>query len=120
MGEAMVKRQNDKHHRILRNRNHRMGLLHIGSIVPVSQEDTLRVSRGAGGIADIGIIIRSDGLVSPLERSRILLHELVAEFQHLGHRDLILLIFRKVVQDNDFLHSRNLSHNTSYLRKLRS
>ena len=120
MGEAMVERQNDKHHGFLWNRNHRMSLLHIGSIVPVSQEDTLRISSGAGGIADVGIIIRSDGLVSLLERSGILLHELVAEFQNLGHRYLILLIFRKVVQYNDFLHARNFSHNTSYLRKLRS
>ena len=118
MCEAMVQRQDNEHHRVQRNADYGMSLLHIGSVVPVSKEDTLRVSGSSRGVADVRVIVRLNRLVPLFESARMFCHELVAVFQDLRHRNLFLLILRKIVQDNDFLHGRNIFQDTSYLRKL--
>ena len=114
----MVQRQDDEHHRISRNGYHRVSLLDIGGVVPVCQENTLWVGCSSGGIADVGVIIRSDGFVPVLQFTRVILEEGVSEGKHLRHGYLIVLQIVNVIEDNDLLHSRKVCDDSPDFRKL--
>ena len=118
VGEAMVERQDDEHDRVRLNGHYRVSLLHIGGIVPVSQENALRVGSGSRGVADIGIVVRSDGSVAGLEFARMLLQEGIAERKHLRHCDFIVPAVLNLVEDNDFLQCRKFTHNPPDFREL--
>ena len=114
----MVERQDDEHDRVRLNGHYRVSLLHIGSIVPVSQENALRVGSGSRGVADIGIVVRADGSVAGLEFARMLLQEGIAERKHLRHCDFIVPAVLNLVEDNYFLQCRKFTHNPPDFRKL--
>ena len=72
------------------------------------QEDALRVRRRAGGVGNIGVIVRADGLEAGLELVPMGLQELVAHLLDLGHADLpgleFVIVEGGVVEDDDLLH----------------
>ena len=118
MGEAVVQRQDDEHPVFRCHTNYGVSLLDIGSIVPVCQKDTLRVGCGAGGVADVRIIIRAYRPVSLYEHLLILREELVAHLDYLADIELILLLVIHFVKDNDLLYHRAFRKDLPYLGKL--
>ena len=118
MSETVVKRQ-DYEHLVLRSHtDHRMGLLHICSIVSVCQKNTLRICRRSRSIADVGIVIRSYRAVSLDELIFICSKELISHLQDIPDIHLVFLKIRNLVKDDDFLHHRTLRKYLSYLREL--
>ena len=73
MGEAVVQRKHDKHHRILVDADDGCSLLHVRGIVAMSQQDTLRIGGSAGGVADVGIVVGADGCDALFELDSVIL-----------------------------------------------
>ena len=117
VGKAVVQRQENEHHVPAVNGDYGVALLDVGSVVPVGEEDALRVGCGARSVADVGVVVRADGGDALLELARMLLEELHAHFaQRLdGH-----LVFLKlnILEDNHLLHVRALRDSPSDLGKL--
>ena len=59
MGETVVKRQYYEHHRAFVDTDDRARLLDIGRVVAVGQQYSLGVGGGAGGVADVGVVVGS-------------------------------------------------------------
>ena len=74
------------------------------------QEDALRVRRRTGGVGDVRVVVRADGLEAGLELVAVGLQELVAHLLDLGHPDLLglelVIVEGGVVKDDDLLHVR--------------
>ncbi len=108
MGEAVVQRQDDEHDIALCDGDDGVALLHIGGIVALGKEDTFRVRRGAGGIGDVGVVVRADGLVAGLELCPVGFQELAAHLLDFAHADFLGLqggvVEGGIVKDNHFFH----------------
>ena len=118
MGEAVVQRQ-DYQHPVLRcHAYHRLRLLHIGCVVPVCQEYSLGVSRCTGCIADVGIVVGADGLISLPEHVLMLREEGISHFPDFRQRHLPVPVLVKVVQHYHLLHKREVGKDLPDLREL--
>ena len=118
MGETMVKRQDDKHPVFRSHAYDGTGLLHVGRIVPVSQQDTLWIGSRSRGVTDVGIVIRKNRLVPLLEFIPVFCKELVTHGGNFRNRDFLFPIFRKLVEDYDLFHQRQVREDVPYLRQL--
>ena len=110
MREAVVQREDDEHRGVRADGDDRVALGHVGRVVAVRQEDALRVRRRAGGVGDVRIVVRADGLEAGLELVAVGLQELVAHLLDLGHPDLLglelVIVEGGVVEHDDLLHVR--------------
>ena len=110
--EAVVQREDDEHRGVRADGDDRVALGHVGRVVAVRQEDALRVRRRAGGVGDVRVVVRADGLEAGLELVAVGLQELVAHLLDLGHPDLLglqrVIVEGGVVEDDDLLHVRAL------------
>ena len=104
MRKAMVKRQDDEHDGVARHADDRASLLHIGGVVAVGQQDTLRVCRGAGGVGDIGIVIWLHRLVSLYEGFGCLSKEVAPTLHYLFTTHLLLAVLFYWVKHDDTTH----------------
>ncbi len=57
MRKAVVERKNDEHDIVGVDTDNRACLLHIGGIVAVGEQDTLRVCRRSRGVRDVGVVV---------------------------------------------------------------
>ena len=76
VSEAVVHREDDEHDLTTSDVDYGSALLHIGGVVAVSKENTLRISCGTGGVADVGVVVRTYGGHSLLYCARMLFHVL--------------------------------------------
>ena len=121
MGEAVVEREDDQHHVVLGDGDDAVALGHVGRVVAVGQQDALRVGGGAGGVADVGVVVGAHALVAGHELGLVLREERVAHLLDLGHADLLvlqlLIIEGRVVEDDDLLHVGALREDLADLRQ---
>ena len=112
MGEAVVEGEDDEHHGTGIDSDDGTGLLDVGSVVTVRQEDALGVRRRAGSVADVGVIVRTDGTVAGHELLLMGSEELLAGLLDGRDADLRGLKFfeieRRVIENYDLLDLRAL------------
>ena len=84
----------------------------------MGEENTFGVRRRAGSVADIGVVIRSDGLIPGLERRGVFRQQLVAHSDHFVDADLLVLIMVERVKNDDFLHVGAVGYDLADLRQL--
>ena len=89
--KAVVERKDDEHHVALVNANHRMGLLYVGRVIAVGEENAFGVGCGAGGVRYIGVVIRPNRLIARLERIGMFLQIRIAHCLQFGNEHLLLL-----------------------------
>ena len=118
MSEAVVERKDDKHLVCRLHTDHRVSLLDIRSIVSMSKKDSLRICCRSGSVADIGIVIRSDRLVSLNKKFLVFCKEFVSESDYVIDEDFILLHIVHLIEKDHLFHHRALRKNLSDLRKL--
>ena len=118
MSEAVVERKDDEHLVCRLYSNHRVSLLNVCSVVSVSKKDSLRICGRSGSVADVGVIIRSDRLVSLYEKFLVFCKELVSESDDIIDKDFILLHILHLIEKNHLFHHRALRKDLSDLRKL--
>ena len=108
MGEAVVQREDDEHDLSFVDADDGVALLHVGGVVAVGEEDALGVGRGAGGVGDVGIVVRADGFVPGLELVPVGLQELVTHLLDFAHADFLglqaVVVEGGVVKDDDLFH----------------
>ncbi len=108
MGEAVVQRKDDEHDLAFVDADDGIALGHVGGIVAVCQENTLGVGRGAGGVGDIGIVVRADGFVAGHKLVPVGIQELVTHLLDFAHADFLglqaVVVEGGVVKDDDLLH----------------
>ena len=105
MREAVVERQDDQHGPALAYLDHRAALLDIGRVVAMGEQDALRVGGGAGGIADVGVIVRAHGSYALLKFRSTVLDELLSHSVYVLEVHLIVLQL-DVVDHYDLLDRR--------------
>ena len=108
VSEAVVHREDDEHDLTTSDVDYGSALLHIGGVVAVSKENTLRVSCGTGGVADVGVVVRTYGGHSLLYCARVLFHVLEAHLAQGLEAHLALLQF-DVIHHDDLLDCRALA-----------
>ena len=108
MCKTVVKRQYDEHHIVLATADYGMSLLDIGRVVAVRQKDSLRVSSRAGSVADVCIVVWTNGFVSLLKLLPVLCKKFVSESHHIFDEDFIFLHVIQSIKYDDFLDHRTL------------
>ena len=118
MSKAVVERKNDEHSVSLIHTDYRMCLFNVGGVVSVSQENTLRVCSCSRSIADVGVVIWTNRLISLDEKVLVLSKELISHRNDHIDIHLILTLVIHMIEDDDLLNKRAFRKNGPYLSKL--
>ena len=118
VGETMVQRQDNQHHIVHIDADYGMRLLHVGRVIAMGEQDSLRIGCRAGGIADIGIIVRSHTPVPGHERIIVRFQEGIAARLDFFHGDLLRTVFRQLVKNDHLFHLVQLRQDRANLGKL--
>ena len=108
MCKTVVKRQDDEHDIVLAASDYGMGLLDIGRVVAMSKKDSLRVCGSSGSVANVCIVVWTNGFVSLLKLLPVLCKKFVSESHHISDENFIFLHVVKLVKDDNLLNHRTL------------
>ena len=116
--ETVVERKQDEHRRIRLDADDGMRLFHIGRVVAVGQEDSLRICSGTRSVADGGDVVRADRFVTGLELSLVVQKPAVAKGADPFEGDSLFSEFSDIaVHHDDLLDIGKLVEDVADLRE---